>query len=300
METNIQTPNQNQHDIATIINEKICELAQIFLNDIKPEENKKAERQEESREKQRIAYKKAMIKAMKEMPATVPTNKIVEKPSGQKYTYADLSSIIEATKQALTQNGLYVEFRFRTDPVQKTVSTIMLINHEDGWVNQSEPFTLRVNTEDPQSIASALTYSKRYLYCAMLNISADADDDGSTASNRQNNKITDKPEEKKAPEIEKKAPQAKTPGSKKENTKQSQKTAENNQIPIPNLVSPGNPQVIQPKPVIAPNKQIYKCADCGKEITETEARYSTRTFMKPYCLDCQPKHKPAVQQQPKK
>lgn len=298
--TNTQTQNQNQPDITTMINQKVCELAKNFLSEIETNKDKKAEKQEANREQQRIAYKKAMVKAMKKMPPNIPTNKIVEKPNGQKYAYADLSSIIEATKQTLTENGFYVEFRFRTDPIQKTVNTIMLINHEDGWVNQSEPFTLRVNTEDPQSIASAITYSKRYLYCAMLNISADSDDDGSAASSRQNNKITDKQETKQFPEPPKNAPTAKIQNTKKETTSQPTKNAGNTQISIPNLIPPQKPEIIKPKPIVQPNKQTYKCADCGKEITEDEARYSTRTFQKPYCLDCQPKHKPVIQQQPKK
>lgn len=295
---NIQKQSDpTRSNITSVIENRLVEITKEFLSTIQTNTEKTKVHQEEDREKQRLSYKKAMIKAMKKMPITVPANKIVEKPNGQKYSYADLSSIIEATKQCLTENGFYVEFRFRTDPIQKTLNTMMLINHEDGWVNQSEPITLKVNMDDPQNVASALTYSKRYLYCSMLNICADTDDDGSAASNRPNDKITDK--QNPPSETIKNAPSAQISALKKETTKQPVKNVKNEQKTQSspnNLIPPEKPQVIKPVNLIQPNKQIYKCADCGKEITENEARYSARTFLKTYCLDCQPKHKPVVQQ----
>ena len=257
----IQQNKEQQNTINEVLNKKILKLSQEFLDKIEFKEKNYEQLKAEEREKQRIAYKRAMAQATAKFPV-IMTNKTITKKDGTTYNYPDLKSMVEPTKPILAKYGFYVEFRFRTNIQSKTISTIMVISHEDGFSNASEPFELKVNTDDPQSIASALTYSKRYLYSSMLNLNVENDDDGSLASGRIENKITDKPNKI---QTEQKPQDYKTNKPKQEIIQSNQ----SNQIPA---------------------LEKAKCADCGKEISEEEKLYSIRNFNNPYCLDCQSNH----------
>lgn len=261
MQDNKEQVQTSQPELNELLNNKILELSKEFLSKINLQEKTYEKAKAEEREKQRIAYKKAMVKATNEFP-TITTNKTITKKDGTTYNYPDLKSMVEPTKPILAKYGFYVEFRFKTNIQNRTIATIMVISHEDGFSNASEPFELKVNTDDPQSIASALTYSKRYLYSSMLNLNVENDDDGSLASGRIENKITDKQNQSQTTQ---------KPQNYQADKKQKQQIVQPNQVPIPPL-------------------EKTKCADCGKEISEEEARYSIRNFNHPYCLDCQSNH----------
>lgn len=56
------------------------------------------------------------------------------------------------------------------------------IIHADGEILETEPFLLPVDRKNAQAVGSAITYARRYMICALLNIAGDKDDDGNKAA----------------------------------------------------------------------------------------------------------------------
>ncbi len=107
----------------------------------------------------------------------------------KKYNYAPLSEIIEATKQALSDNGLAITQS--TKLVEGNVILETLLSHSSGeWLSGE----LYVGKQDqpPQSEGSALTYKRRYGISAILNVASEDDDDGEIASDKKPEIVTDK------------------------------------------------------------------------------------------------------------
>lgn len=92
-----------------------------------------------------------------------------------KSKYADLSSIIEAVREPLASNGL----SFSQFPSGDGGLTTILMHESGEWLE--ETFTLKAVDAKPQSVGSALTYSRRYALGAVLGIATEIDDDGNTA-----------------------------------------------------------------------------------------------------------------------
>lgn len=101
----------------------------------------------------------------------------VQKKAGgsYKFKYADLSACADAAAPALKEHGLAVS------QIISNWTLITLLTHKSGqWVKSELPITLN-NGADYQALGSAITYIKRYSYCAILGIVADADDDANMA-----------------------------------------------------------------------------------------------------------------------
>lgn len=96
--------------------------------------------------------------------------------SGGKYSfkYADLSACVKAAAPGLKENGLAVS------QVINEGRLITLLTHESGQWIKSE-LMLPQQSTDYQAYGSAITYLKRYSYCAILGIVADTDDDANMA-----------------------------------------------------------------------------------------------------------------------
>jgi len=94
-----------------------------------------------------------------------------------KSTYADLASVWEACRDALTSNGLSVaQFPGFKDGIA-TVDTILL--HSSGqWLQATAGAPIA--KQDAQGVGSALTYLRRYALAAVASVSP-ADDDGNAA-----------------------------------------------------------------------------------------------------------------------
>ncbi len=91
-----------------------------------------------------------------------------------KSKYADLGACYEASRPALTSNGIAVIQGPSTDG-SVTVTTILL--HSSGeWIMCS--VSAQPRDGSPQAVGSAITYLRRYSLCSMVGISADEDDDG--------------------------------------------------------------------------------------------------------------------------
>lgn len=97
-----------------------------------------------------------------------------------KSRYADLAEIVNASRPALTKNGLSVIQRILpNDDGQNLIHTMLC--HGSGQFITSLMRVLPVKN-DMQSLGSCLTYLRRYAYAALIGvITADEDDDGERA-----------------------------------------------------------------------------------------------------------------------
>lgn len=109
----------------------------------------------------------------------------VRMKSGGEYSYdfADLESVLDAVRPALSQNGLALTFECVTfiDPLR--VSTRATLLHSSGQHMQTDDLVIPCSSDmgPPQAIGSACTYGRRYSIQALLGISTDRDEDGSAA-----------------------------------------------------------------------------------------------------------------------
>lgn len=97
-----------------------------------------------------------------------------------KSKYADLASVVEMAQPILAKHGLAVvqvpEIANDGGDVLTTV-----ITHSSGeYIGSS--MRLYPVKNDPQAQGSAITYARRYAYCALLGIVSDDDDDGNAAT----------------------------------------------------------------------------------------------------------------------
>ena len=100
-----------------------------------------------------------------------------------KSKYADLASIVKASRKALGINGLAVIQRIiRSGSAGMTLMTRLC--HASGqWIESS--MTVNPPKQDIQSLGSYLTYLRRYTYSAIVGVVAsEEDDDGEAAIGR--------------------------------------------------------------------------------------------------------------------
>lgn len=104
----------------------------------------------------------------------------VKTKSGSSYSfkYADLSAVVKAATPALKANGLAV------CQLVNSGKLVTILSHKSGQWFKSE-LLLPNQTSDYQGYGSAITYLKRYSYCAILGIVADTDDDANMACGNQ-------------------------------------------------------------------------------------------------------------------
>ena len=112
----------------------------------------------------------------------------VSKKSGREYSmtysYATLPAVIEATRQALHDNELFV-----TQPIVQIKSGWAVetkVVHSSGQFQRSW-LPINVN-QPPQALGSMLTYYRRYQLASVLGLAADEDDDAKVAQNTYNNR----------------------------------------------------------------------------------------------------------------
>ena len=132
---------------------------------------------DKSEEIDKLAIALAKFQGSLEQPSLNSEVKVRTKTGGEyKFKYADLSECKRAAKQPLADNELSVCQLIEDD---YSIRTILL--HSSGqWI--SSKVRMPSNTADAQSIGSAITYAKRYAFCAILGIVADDDEDANIAS----------------------------------------------------------------------------------------------------------------------
>ena len=94
-----------------------------------------------------------------------------------KSSYADLTSVWNACKKPLTDNGLAV-FQTIENGGEKIYLVTTLAHVSGQWMRSYMP--VMMTKQDPQGFGSAITYSRRYALSAMVGVCPE-DDDGETA-----------------------------------------------------------------------------------------------------------------------
>lgn len=97
-----------------------------------------------------------------------------------KSKYADLASVWEACRKALSDNGLSIVQAPGACIDNRMTMTTMLLHSSGQWIR--EELTIPLSKVDAQGYGSATTYARRYSLAAMVGIVQD-DDDGNAASN---------------------------------------------------------------------------------------------------------------------
>jgi hypothetical protein len=96
-----------------------------------------------------------------------------------KSKYADLASVWEACREALSSNGLSVT-QMPAEFQNNIMTLVTRLSHSSGeWLEQT--MTCPVGKPDPQGIGSCLTYMRRYALAAVVGVYQD-DDDANSAS----------------------------------------------------------------------------------------------------------------------
>jgi len=113
-----------------------------------------------------------------------------------KSRYADLASISNACRPALSKHGI-ATVQTTDEENGKLVLHTTLLHTSGQWMTSTLPVISA--KQDAQSIGSALTYMRRYGLAAMVGVVADDDDDGERAMPRYTK--NDKPQEEQAPVI---------------------------------------------------------------------------------------------------
>ncbi len=101
-----------------------------------------------------------------------------------KSKYADLSSVWEACRDSLSENGLAVVQTIQQK--QEGLTLITTLGHSSGqWIKSEMPIIVSKN--DPQSLGSAITYYRRYSLSAIVGVAPNDDDDGEKAQSNYRN-----------------------------------------------------------------------------------------------------------------
>lgn len=119
----------------------------------------------------------ALVKAQASMGVAIKDTK-GQVGQNRNYKYADLASVINASREALAANDLAV--LQRSYPNERGVCLQTTLVHSSGeWISDGG-LTLPAPKNDPQGFGSAMTYARRYGLAALLGIVQD-DDDGASA-----------------------------------------------------------------------------------------------------------------------
>lgn len=127
----------------------------------------------------------ALVKAQKQME---PAMKNATNPHFRSH-YADLTSLWEACKIPLAENGLCV-IQMPCDvsnpetslPEAGRITLTTMILHTSGEFI-SESVSTKLSKDDCQGLGSAISYLRRYCLGAFLGLTSSPDDDGNAASN---------------------------------------------------------------------------------------------------------------------
>lgn len=100
-----------------------------------------------------------------------------------KSKYADIESVWEACREALTKNGLSVAQTCGFDPAVGPTLITTLLHSSGQWLEGEQP--LMAKNQSPQDLGSAMTYARRYGLAAIVGV-VQVDDDAEGAHGRGN------------------------------------------------------------------------------------------------------------------
>lgn len=91
-----------------------------------------------------------------------------------KSKYSDLSSVWDACRKPLSENGLSVSQVTNSTPEGHPVITTILMHSSGEWI--SGELMMNPSKVDPQAVGSAITYGRRYALAAIVGIAPEDDD----------------------------------------------------------------------------------------------------------------------------
>lgn len=97
--------------------------------------------------------------------------------------YADLASVWTAIRKPLADNGLAVTQQPSICEAGVQVTTLLM--HASGQWIEFDPITVPMFKRDAHGVGSATTYGRRFAICAVAGVVADEDDDGNSASGKE-------------------------------------------------------------------------------------------------------------------
>ncbi len=121
-----------------------------------------------------------LAKALLNVQRTVqPVTKDAENPFTKSW-YASLNSVMDACRDALIENGIWL-CQYPV-PVEQpnTLGLVTKLTHAESGQWQSSLAVVPLHKADPQGMGSAITYARRYALTAMLGMVTE-DDDGEGA-----------------------------------------------------------------------------------------------------------------------
>lgn len=117
---------------------------------------------------------KSLSMAQAEYAIAKKDKKVDVKSINMKYNYADFTSIVRASRPALSKHGLSICQPSYFADGSVVVTTMML--HDSGQFMAST-IRLKVTDADPKKIGSAFTYAKRYGYAGMTGVTCEDEDE---------------------------------------------------------------------------------------------------------------------------
>jgi len=143
-------------------------------------------------ENQQAALYAALAKAQGQMrnPDKNRTVKVRSDKGNYDFDYATLDNVIETARKALSGNGIAVVQALERDDQGAMGLTIRLLHADGGSIVNFMPVVMpqpdeRGRPPKIQETGSVITYARRYALCAMLNIAAEEDDDGTEGRDRE-------------------------------------------------------------------------------------------------------------------
>lgn len=94
--------------------------------------------------------------------------------------YADLAQCHKAAAKALSEQGLVVVQTVTNNTDGDLVLCTQLLHSSGQYIESNIP--IKASQQNPQQVASAITYARRTAYCAIVGLAADDDDDGQEAA----------------------------------------------------------------------------------------------------------------------
>ena len=119
--------------------------------------------------------------ALAAMQADIPS--VAERGTGHNIKYATLEDIVDVVRPIMNQYGFAVSFS--VEQAEKTITIIGELVHKGGHSKQTKmilPHETSGSKNAVQAIGSSVSYGKRYVLCAMLNIATRGEDDNGYAA----------------------------------------------------------------------------------------------------------------------
>ena len=123
-------------------------------------------------------YNAAMAAMQTEMPS------IAERGKTNNGKYATLEDIVDTVRPIMQKHGLAVSFRVKT--MERGIEVTGVLMHKGGYREETSmllPADTSGSKNAVQAFGSSVSYGKRYVLCALLNITTRGeDDDGNSAA----------------------------------------------------------------------------------------------------------------------